>query len=76
MCWTNSNLYEFQICDVGFGLSDQGWEDGPLGARKVSLLAANKETGAKSFKYHCGFDEGWMHSIKIERTSPSSHRQT
>lgn len=70
MGWTNTHLYEFQIRDVGFGLPDQEWGDGPIDARKVSLLSAIQDTGAKSFKYHYDFGDGWTHSIKIERTFP------
>lgn len=70
MGWTNTHLYEFQIRDVGFGLPDQEWGDGPLDARKVSLLSAIQDTGAKSFKYNYDFGDGWTHSIKIERTFP------
>lgn len=70
MGWTNTHLYEFQIRDVGFGLPDQEWGDGPIDARKVSLLSAIQDTGAKSFKYHYDFGDGSTHSIKIERTFP------
>ena len=70
MGWTNTHLYEFQIRDVGFGLPDKEWGDGPIDARKVSLLSAIQDTGAKSFKYHYDFGDGWTHSIKIERTFP------
>lgn len=70
MGWTNSHLYEFRIRDVGFGLADQDWGDGPLDARKISLLAAIEDIGAKSFKYLYDFGDGWTHSIKIERTFP------
>ena len=71
MGWTNTHLYEFQIRDVGFGLPDQEWGDGPIDARKVSLLSAIQDTGAKSFKYHYDFGDGWTHSMQIPRqTAP------
>ena len=41
MGWTNSYLYEFRMRDVGFGLPDEEWGDGPI---------AVQDTGAKSFK--------------------------
>lgn len=72
MGWTNSHLYEFRIRDVGFGLADKDWGDGPLDARKIALLAAIEDIGAKSFKYLYDYGDGWTHSIKIERTFPSS----
>lgn len=71
MGWTNSHLYEFRIRDVGFGLPDEQWGDGPIDARRVSLLSAVQDTGAKSFKYLYDFGDGWEHSIKIERTFPA-----
>ncbi|MDE4589081.1 plasmid pRiA4b ORF-3 family protein [Sinorhizobium meliloti] len=70
MGWSNSHLYEFRIRDVGFGLADQDWGDGPLDARKISLLVAIDDIGAKSFKYLYDFGDGWTHSIRIERTFP------
>lgn len=71
MGWTNSHLYQFRIRDVGFGLADKECRDGPIDARKVSLLAAIQDTGAKSFKYLYDFGDGWTHIIKIERTFPA-----
>ncbi|WEX79297.1 plasmid pRiA4b ORF-3 family protein (plasmid) [Sinorhizobium numidicum] len=70
MGWSNSHLYEFRIRDVGFGPADQDWGDGPLDARKISLLAAIEDIAAKSFKYLYDFGDGWTHSINIERTFP------
>ena len=35
MGWTNTHLYEFQIRDVGFGLPDQEWGDGPRYGRRA-----------------------------------------
>jgi hypothetical protein len=67
MGWTNGHLYEFQIGGAGFGIPDPGWSDGPLDARRVSLLSAITDTGAKSFKYIYDFGDGWTHSVKIER---------
>ncbi len=50
---------------------DGGWGDDTIDARKVSLLSAAQDTGAKSFKYLYDFGDGWVHSIKIERTFPA-----
>jgi|GEM_PF-2342688 len=71
MGWSNSNLYEFRMRDVGFGLPDLDWGEGPIDARKVSLLLAVQDTRAKSFKYLYDFGDGWEHSIKIERIFPA-----
>ena len=37
MGWTNSHLYEIRAGDVGWGIPDPGWPDGPLDARKARL---------------------------------------
>jgi hypothetical protein len=71
MGWTNSHLYEFRMRNMGFGLPDEDWGEGPIDARKVSLLSAVQDTGAKSFKYLYDFGDGWEHSIKIERIFPA-----
>ena len=71
MGWTNSHLFELRFCDVGFGIPDPDWPDGPADARKVTLLDILEDTGAKSFKYIYDFGDGWDHSIKIERIEPA-----
>jgi hypothetical protein len=73
MGWTDSHLYEFQIKGIGFGIPDPeyGYGDGPLDARKATLLDVIEDTGAKSFKYLYDFGDGWEHSIKIERIEPA-----
>jgi hypothetical protein len=37
MGWTNSHLYEIRAGDVGWGMTDPDWGDGPVDARKPSL---------------------------------------
>jgi hypothetical protein len=70
--WTNTHLYEFRIRDIGFGIPDPDWGlDGPLDARKATLLDVIEDTGAKSFRYIYDFGDGWEHSIKIERIGPA-----
>lgn len=69
--WTNSHLYEFRIADVGFGIPDPEWGDGPLDARKATLKKVIADTDAKTFKYLYDFGDGWEHSIKIERILPA-----
>jgi hypothetical protein len=51
---------------------DRQWGgDGPLDARKATLLDVIEDTGAKSFEYLYDFGDGWEHSIKIERIAPA-----
>jgi len=72
--WTNSHLYEFRVRDVGFGIPDPDWGsgDGPIDARKTTLLDAIEDTSSKSFKYLYDFGDGWEHSIRIERIEPAA----
>lgn len=71
--WTNSHLWEFRIRDIGFGIPDPEWGsgDGPIDARKTTLLAVIEDTGAQSFRYLYDFGDGWEHSIRIERIEPA-----
>lgn len=71
--WTNSHLWEFRVRDIGFGIPDPEWGfgDGPIDARKTTLLAVIEDTGAKSFRYLYDFGDGWEHSIRIERIEPA-----
>jgi len=39
MGWTNTHLYEIRARDVGWGIPDRDWGDGPLDARKARLAA-------------------------------------
>jgi hypothetical protein len=65
--WTNSHLWEFRARDIGWGRPDPDWPDGPLDAKKATLLAVLEDTGAKTLKYLYDFGDGWEHTIKIER---------
>ena len=71
--WTNSHLWEFRVRDIGFGIPDPEWGfgNGPIDARKTTLLAVIEDTGAKSFRYLYDFGDGWKHSIRIERIEPA-----
>jgi Plasmid pRiA4b ORF-3-like protein len=64
--WTNSHLYEIRARDVGWGLADPDWGDGPLDAAKSRLIDLIKDTGAKTLKYIYDFGDGWEHTVKIE----------
>jgi hypothetical protein len=65
--WTNSHLYEIRARDVGWGIPDADWGDGPLDARKARLLDVLEDTGVKSLRYLYDFGDGWEHTIKVER---------
>lgn len=69
MPWWNYHLYEFRFRGVGWGIPDPGFGfgDGPLDARKVTLLDVLEDTGAKSLKYLYDFGDGWEHAVKIEK---------
>ena len=67
MGWTNSHLYEIRARDVGWGVPNPDFGDGPLDARKTRLLDVIEDTGAKTLKYLYDFGDGWEHTVKVER---------
>src|SRR5436853_7936138 len=67
MGWTNSHLYELRAGDVGWGIPDPNWSDGPLDARKTRLIDVLEDVGTKTLRYVYDFGDGWEHTIKIER---------
>jgi hypothetical protein len=67
MGWSNGHLYEIRAGDVGWGLPDPGWGDGPRDAAKARLADVIEDTGAKTLEYLYDFGDGWEHKIKIER---------
>ncbi len=67
MGWTNSHLYELRARDVGWGMPDPDFGDGPLDASKARLVDVLEDVGARSLKYLYDFGDGWEHSIRIER---------
>ena len=67
MGWTNSHLYEIRAKDIGWGIPDPDWGDGPLDARKARLIDVLEDVGTKTLKYLYDFGDGWEHTIKIER---------
>jgi len=64
--WTDSHLWELRARDVGWGIPNPGWDDGPLDASKATLLAVIEDTGVKRLTYIYDFGDGWEHTIKIE----------
>ena len=67
MGWTNSHLYEIRARDVGWGIPDPDFGDGPLDAAKARLVDVLEDVGGRSLKYLYDFGDGWEHSIRIER---------
>src|SRR3978361_2091080 len=67
MGWTNSHLYEIRARDVGWGLPDPDWGDGPLDARKTRLIDVLEDVGVKTLKYLYDFGDGWEHTVKTQR---------
>lgn len=65
--WTDSHLWEFRARDVGWGIPDPDWPDGPLDARKTTLWKVLEDTGAKTLTYLYDFGDGWEHTVKILR---------
>ena len=69
MGWTNSHLYEIRARDVGWGMPDPDYDDGPLDASKVRLVDVLSDVGVRSLKYLYDFGDGWEHSVRIERVT-------
>jgi len=67
MGWTNSHLYEIRARDIGWGIPDPDWGDGPLVARQARLIDVLGDVSTKTLKYLYDFGDGWEHTIKIER---------
>ena len=65
--WTNSHLYEIRAWDVGWGLPDPDFGDGPLDAKKARLIDVLEDVGTKTLKYLYDFGDGWEHTVKVER---------
>jgi Plasmid pRiA4b ORF-3-like protein len=67
MGWSNSHLYELRAGDVGWGIPDPDWNDGPLDARKTRLGEMLQDVGTKTLRYIYDFGDDWEHTIKVER---------
>ncbi len=57
--WTNSHPYEIRARDVGWGLPDPDFGDGPLDAKKARLIDVLEDAGTKTVKYPYDFGDGW-----------------
>jgi hypothetical protein len=65
--WTNSHLYEIRARDIGWGMADPEWGDGPLDATKSRLIDVLEDVGVKTLKYLYDFGDGWEHTVRVER---------
>ena len=72
MGWTNSHLYEIRARDVGWGLPDPDFGDGPLDAKKARLADVLADAGTKTLKYLYDFGDGWEHTVKVERIADAA----
>jgi hypothetical protein len=68
--WTNSHLFEIRDRDIGWGLPSPDWPDGPLDARKATLIDVLEDAGTKTLRYLYDYGDGWGHTIKVERMAP------
>src|ERR1700680_4386433 len=55
--WTNSPLYEIRAGNMGWGIPDPGWGDGPLDARKARLADVLEDVGVRTLKYLYDFGD-------------------
>ena len=69
MGWSNSHLYEIRARDVGWGLPDPDFGEGPLDAKKARLIDVLEDVGVKTVKYLYDFGDGWEHTVKVERVT-------
>ena len=67
MGWTNSHLYEIRARDVGWGMPDLDFGEGPLDAKKARLIDVLEDAGVKTIKYLYDFGDDWEHTVKVER---------
>jgi hypothetical protein len=65
--WTNSHFWEFRAGDVGWGIPDKQWGDGPQDASKATLRGVIEDTGVKTLTYLYDYGDGWEHAIRLER---------
>ena len=70
--WTNSHLYEIRARDVGWGIPDPDFGEGPLDAKKARLVDVLEDVGVKTIKYLYDFGDGWEHTVKVERITDAA----
>jgi hypothetical protein len=53
-----SHLFEIRARDVGWGLPSPDWPDGPLDARKATLIDVLEDAGTKTLRYLYDYGDG------------------
>ncbi|SEU08964.1 plasmid pRiA4b ORF-3 family protein [Paracoccus homiensis] len=77
MGWTDTHLYELRVGDAGWGMPDpDGFYDGPMDAKKMTLEKLIDRTGTKTIQYIYDFGDDWDHSIRYERVNEASPGMT
>ena len=71
MGWTNTHLYEIRAGDVGWGVPDPDWGDGPLDARKAHLNKVLEDVGHQDREIHLRFWR-WLGPYDHDRTPDRS----
>ena len=73
MGWTDTHLYEFRVGEAGWGVPDpDGFHDGPMPAKKMTLEKLLQETGTRTIQYTYDFGDDWDHSIRVERVNDAT----
>ena len=59
--------------DAGWGVSDpDGFYDGPMDAKKMTLEKLLDQTATRTIQYVCDFGDDWDHSTRIERVNEAA----
>lgn len=69
MGWQNAHLYEFTADGTGWGVPNPYYGEGPLPAKKSTLLDVLEDTGVKILHYIYDFGDSWNHRIRIGKLS-------
>jgi len=69
--WTSSHLWELRARNVGWGIPDPTWDEGPQDASRATLIAVLEDTGARKLTYLYDFGDGWEHTVKVEHIGPA-----
>jgi len=69
MGWHNTHLYEFTAGSTVWCVPHLSWSDGPLPAKKLTLLDVLEDTGAQTLHHLYDFGDCWEHRIRIGQMS-------
>jgi len=73
MGWLDCHLWEFEMCDVRYGMPDPSGEDWGRKIQKASAVSVAKllDSGVKEFLYTYDMGDNWEHRIIVERVEPA-----